>query len=231
MDIDKARILSDAAEILAEYGIAEAEAKAFVAELCSEVPDFASRFYIGSIRWIAEGQLDLENGSGLRKLRKILKFLMNCEAGDFYDGNFNGLSYSDLVAILKLDLDAEEYVTPPDSRYKVVRIPSHKHLLRFRQWTEDWCITASDIVFEHYAADGKNRLYLILRNDYKSVPKNPGISFPNDSYGDSIYCVIIDSKGAVESVTSRWNANGKESKDPELFLRNLLGEDWEKNFG
>lgn len=228
--MDKEQILADAVRMLVAYDAEESEAKSFVAELYSKVEDFASRFYSGCIRWIAERQLNIGCDSELQKLRKVLKFLINCEAGEYYDGDFNGLSYLELIAILKLEPDAEEYAAPQDSSYKVVRIPSHKHLLRFRQWTEDWCITASDIAFAAYSLDGKNSIYLIVREDYKSVPKSPGASFPNDSYGDSIYCVILDSKGMMESVTNRWNAIGTESENPTAFLCNLFGDDWRSRF-
>ena len=211
--MEKSQILANSIEILDSYGVEEADAKEFIEELCSIVPEFTDRFYVGVLRWIAEGQINVEDINELQKLRKILKFLITCETGEFYDGNFNGLSYTEAIATLKLNLDSTEYNTPKECQYKVVRIPSYQALQQYREWTDDWCITVSEIAFAGYSLQGENSICLLLRDDYQLVPKNPGDTFPYDTYGDSIYCVILDSKGNIDSITNRWNVDVEKRTD------------------
>lgn len=179
------------------------------------------RFRPGVSRWIAEGEINMEDDAELERVNLFLRYVGSTEAGEFYDSDFNGLSYSELVEFFKLDLAAKEYSTPEGARYVSVYVPSFEALQKYRRWTDDWCITLSEVAFEEYAEGGK-KYFLLLRDDYRVVPKKPSAHFPNDSYGESILCVIVDSDGNIDSVTNRWNAVGTESKQPEEYLLSLL---------
>lgn len=181
------------------------------------------RFRPGVSRWVAEGEVNMEDDAELERLNLFLRYIGSTEAGEFYDSDFNGLSYCELVEFFKLDLAAKEYSTPDGVRYTSVHVPSFEALQKYRRWTDDWCITLSEVAFEEYAEGGEKHFVLLLRDDFRSVPKKPSANFPNDSYGESILCVIVDSDGNIDSVTNRWNAVGNEADEPGQYLLELIG--------
>ncbi len=113
-------------------------------------------------------------------------------------------------------------------RYSSVEVSSFEELQKYRQWTDDWCITVSEIAFEGFSLGGTYRFFLLMRDDFRRVPKKPAATFPNDSYGESILCVILNSDGSIFSVTNRWNAESEVN--PEDYLKSLLGPEYRKIF-
>lgn len=184
------------------------------------------RFAQGILRWTAEKEIDIEDDVQAGRLNLFLKYINNTESGEFYDSDFNGLSYAEMIEIFHLNLSVSDYSTPDDVRYNSVHIPTFEALQEYRQWTDDWCITLSESAFEEYAEGGEKQYYLLLRDDFRAVPKKPSDRFPNDSYGESILCVIVDSDGSIASVTNRWNAIGREVEKPEEYLQSLIGESY-----
>lgn len=220
------KIFDTSVKYLTDLGADRQEAETFVKDLCDKVPAFYGKFCIGVLRWIMEEEIDVENDGELEKLNLFLMFISGTEAGDSYNGNFNGLPFKEVVKIFDMALDAPDYVTPKDARYTAVRVQDYDALMRFKNWTADWCITASELAFDGYSKGGENRFFLLLRDDYRDVPKKPCPGFPDDSYGTSIYCVIVNPDGSIDSVTNRWNTLSVADDDPEGFLRKLLGPDF-----
>lgn len=64
--------------------------------------------------------------------------------------------------------------------------------------------------FKSYVWLLETQIYLLMRDDYRDVPKKPSEGFPNDAYGESILCVIVNPDGSIDLVTNRWNAIGEE---------------------
>lgn len=171
-------------------------------------------------RWKKEREISFEDNAQQEKLRLVVKFLNNNEMADtFFDGNMNGLTFEEAVLMFKLQLDAKDYVTPANAKYTVVEISSYDEHQKYKSWTDDWCVSISEFAFEEYSKRGK--LILLLRNDYRKVPKKPGTTFPNDSYGNSIYCVIKKNDGNIESITNRWNIDACQANEINKFM-NLL---------
>ena len=221
-------IKTDSVRMLVEAGADAEEARQFVDELAEAVPEFTCKYYPGILRWVTDGDVNVEDDAELACLNLFLKFITKTEAGEFYDSDFNGLSYDDLVNMYHLNLYAEDYATPADAQYSSVEVSSFEELQKYRQWTDDWCITVSEIAFEGFSLGGTYRFFLLLRDDYRRVPKKPAGSFPSDSYGESILCVILNSDGSIFSVTNRWNAETEDN--PDDYLKKLLGPGYRKNF-
>lgn len=95
-------------------------------------------------------------------------------------------------------------------------------MLRFWRWTKDWCITASDVAFEQYTCAGEKSVYLLVRDDYRTVPKKPTENFPTDSYGLSICCLIVNADGSIDLMTNRWNAPDEDPLALERFFAALF---------
>ena len=43
--------------------------------------------------------------------------------------------------------------------YLHVLIPSFEALQKYKEWTDDWCITLSDIAFDEYSEGGRKEIY------------------------------------------------------------------------
>ena len=217
-------IIETSKKFLIASGVEETEATEFLNELCDAVPAFYGKFCIGVLRWIVDGEIDVESEEELKNLNTLLLVISGTEAGDFYDGNFNGESYVDVASTLDLDMDAPEYEIPAGVKYDIVHVPSFEALQQYRKWVGDWCITQSEMAFADYSLDGEYKYYVLFRSDYKDVPKKPGMAFPKDSYGSSIYGVIVRGDGSIESITNRWNAL-EDFGDMDEFLDGILGSE------
>ena len=218
--------LRTAVLLLIGAGADSREAEQYISDLALAVPEVACRYIPGILRWTTGGSINVESDEELNRLNLFLQYIKNTEAGECYNDDFNGLSFSELVEFFKLDLDADDYVTPVSVGYSVVEIKSYEELQRYREWTDDWCIAISEIAFADYSMDGENIIRLIVRDDFRNVPKKPSAGFPNDSYGNSILCVILGHDGGIDSLTNRWNAIGKECDNPGQYLEGLLGHDY-----
>ena len=203
-------IFEESLKLLLSAGADEEDARDYLHELITSVPEFVGKFYPGVLRWTTDGEINVEDDAELRQLNLFLKFIINTEAGEFYNSDFDSKSYAELVEFFHLDLTAEDYTVPEGAQYSHILIPSFEALQKFKEWTDDWCITLSDIAFDEYSEGGKKKIYLLMRDDYRDVPKKPSEGFPNDAYGESILCVIVNPDGSIDSVTNRWNAIGEE---------------------
>lgn len=213
------KIKKEMRETLLARGMKRTAATALIYKVCSEVPEIVGRFSDGAFQWIMDGEVDIDN---LSELNLFLKFLNNCETGEFFDKHFNNLSFAEMKEMFELELDAEDIPLPDNPVYKVVSVPTYESLQRFERWTKDWCITASDLAFEEYTCNGNKSVFLLVRSDYRNVPKKPMEKFPTDNYGPSICCLIVNSDGTIDSITNRWNAEDKDPKALEKYFARML---------
>ncbi len=119
--------------------------------------------------------------------------------------------------------------SPIHSDYKVIRINSYKEFEPYRRLGKEWCISDGEDIFNVYAEDGKNTLFLLKRKDAHKVKREIGEGFPKDDYGMSFIAVFVSDTGRILSTTSRWNA--LDEKDQLLTigeLKQLLGPDFSK---
>lgn len=173
-------------------------------------------------RWKSEGEISFKESLQQKNLSLVMKYLNNNEMADaFFDCNMNGLTFDEVVFMFKLQIDAKDYVTPANAKYTAVEISSYEELQKYKSWTDDWCISISEIAFDEYSKRGGTSIILLLRDDYIKVPKKPGPTFPNDSYGNSIYCVIKKDNGGIESITNRWNMDACPTNEINIYFNSL----------
>lgn len=124
------------------------------------------------------------------------------------------------------------YSPQTSQTYEVIKIKDYTDLLRYQQLAEDWCITYGEDIFNLYAKDGQNSLYILKRNDAETTPKQYGKGFPKDSYGLSFIAVYVDAEGEIINVTSRWNTIQEDDHFLTIEeLKKLLGNDFKKLYG
>ncbi len=119
--------------------------------------------------------------------------------------------------------------SPIHSDYNVIRINNYKEFEPYRRLGKEWCISDGEDIFNVYAEDGKNTLYLLKRKDVHKVKRMMGEHFPKDDFGMSFIAVFVSDSGKILSTTSRWNALVETDQLLSIDeLRQLLGPDFAK---
>lgn len=70
--------------------------------------------------------------------------------------------------------------SPIHSDYKVIRINSYKEFEPYRCLGKEWCISDGEDIFNVYAEDGKNTLFLLKRKDAHKGKREIGEGFPKE---------------------------------------------------
>lgn len=92
-----------AINLLKDFGLSEDKASSFIDYLNSSLPNLKGsvrKFYAGIVRWVLEGTLDIEDKTQVSRLNTLLRVLSNHPAFDFYDKDFNGASFQEVLDIL-----------------------------------------------------------------------------------------------------------------------------------
>jgi hypothetical protein len=111
--------------------------------------------------------------------------------------------------------------------YTVHRIRAFDELREYLGYTE-WCILYSEDAYEEYLEHGRNKLFILVREDMEHVDANPGVLSPRDDYGFSLMAVYVGPDGRLVNVTSRWNSAQEDGMfASEEELKGLLGEKFE----
>ena len=177
-----------------------------------------STFYPGILRWSRDGEIDLDTEKGVARVIALLKVICNSPAFDFYDGDFNGLSFESVKSSVNIDLDADEYHSDGPHRYRIERIASFVQARKYRKYAPEWCILESEVAYDGHSDYGKNRIEFYVRDDMEKIPAFPGKDFPHDDYGLSLIAVITEPDSEIVSVTPRWNCEDEKLLD---FLKNI----------
>ena len=175
-------------------------------------------FYPGLLRWSRDGEIDLDTEKGVARAIALLKVICNSPAFDFYDGDFNGLSFESVKSSVNIDLDADEYHSDGPHRYRIERIASFVQARKYRKYAPEWCILESEVAYDGHSDYGKNRIDFYIRDDMEKIPAFPGKDFPHDDYGLSLIAVITEPDSEIVSVTPRWNCEDEKLLD---FLKNI----------
>ena len=213
-----------AMKMLLQNGVDEESAKRLIDSAIERIPSIqnSARYIEGVVRWHCEGQVDLTDEHDLSRLDLFLRAFKGSLASTEYDRNFccdgKPATFDMLCKLCYLDIDStyEGVEELAGHDYKVVQIRSFEEREAYAGYAPLWCIFQDEASFRDYTADGENKLYLFLRDDYKAVPAKPGINTPRDAYGVSMICVIKNSDNQIVVVTSRWNTDG----EGERFLSN-----------
>ncbi|MBR1556946.1 MAG: hypothetical protein IJ647_04185 [Prevotella sp.] len=138
-----------------------------------------------------------------------------------------GLAADDTI-ITKMEM-MFAYSPKPLLTYEVIKIKDYADFMRFQNLADEWCITYGEDIFNLYAKNGQNALYVLKRNDAESIPKQYGDGFPKDSYGLSFIAVYVDAAREIINVTSRWNTIQEDDHFLSVDeLKQLLGGDFSK---
>ena len=245
VDLKKIKLILDGAEQRARHnavsslvsiGMPKAMAIKFVEHVIQSIPSLKdyNRVYIeGIIRWFIEGQLDLTDKKDLAKLDSFLRVFQGNFASEEYDRNFVSIddkipaSFDMLCELMTIDIDSDfkNYDELQGHDYKVVKIDNYKASLPYKKYAPLWCIFQSEEAFSTYSLQGEHSVYLLLRDDYKSVPAVPGTEHPVDAYGVSLMCVIKNnSSNKIVTVTSRWNSAEEEDRFlSDSQLKSIVG--------
>lgn len=221
--------------ILSASTLSEEEAKQFVDSLRHRIPALSGSAYPfieGIVRWYVEGQVDLSTDEGCSKVDSFLRAFRSSPLSIEYSRNFEldgrRADFKTLCEICGLDIEStfEGIDDLKGHEYKVVKIESFEDLSKYARYTKLWCISNGEDAFNSYTINGVNKMFLCLRDDYKTVPAKPGKYHPRDAYGASIICVILNTEGQIVTVTSRWNSDGEQDRFlSDMELEELIGED------
>ena len=85
--------------------------------------------------------------------------------------------------------------------YKVELVDTDEKARKYGKYTE-WCITTGS--FNNYASD-TSPFYVFLREGYENEEMIKGHNHPLDSYGLSMFAILIDEDGEWKQGTTRWN--------------------------
>ena len=158
---------------------------------------------------------------------------------DFSDDDqgrdFNGMTFDELEAkygkyVEELKRKEREEAKSSLSKfkknkdYRIVGIDSFEEAQKFSDYVT-WCVTQEQHYFDYYTADGESKFYFVIRNDFKTVPKE------DPSYATSMLAILINPDGSMDSnsgCTSRLN-NGGRFMNPKQ-VQDLLGVDFYKTF-
>ena len=174
----------------------------------------AGKFILGVTRMFLDG--DIKDGQTINRLNSSIK-LLSTDHYDEYDRNLNGLKANDVIERFatslqaNIDNDRQELANQTynnTSEYQIVPIDSYEEASAFSPYVS-WCVTKSPHAFNNYTNDGVGQFYFCLKHGWKTMQEEVGDGTPLDEYGLSMIAVCVDSDGALQSCTCRWNhANG-----------------------
>lgn len=204
-----------AQSLLLDKGFSETEADELISYLYQHIPalkDKMRRFISGIVRWMLEGEFDPSEPNDLIKVNRLLTALRNSPAIDAYSNDFifdisgKPQSLDEVIGIVDVDVSSDEDVSDfSNHNYKVIRLHNYNEALKYKD-VADWCIFNSEEAFNDHLFNGTAKFYLILRDDYKSVPRVPSDNSPLDNYGVSVIGVVMGPDSEPISITSRWNS-------------------------
>ena len=176
--------------------------------------DIASKFILGITRMVLDDDIDSHEVS---EMNKVLKYIANDHLND-YDRNLNGESAETLIdrfADMSGGELEEERAKLEDltfgernHRYKIYPINTPKEATKFAPYC-DWCVTGSESAYDSYTSDGWGRFYFCIRDDFKTLKREPGNGCPLDDYGLSMIAVSLEPDGVCNTITCRWNHDHK----------------------
>lgn len=115
-------------------------------------------------------------------------------------------------------------------KYQVKKIGKFEELWAYSKYTE-WCLIFTEIAYEFYTDEGRNSLYVLIRDDMELLTKKKEADYPCDEYGLSLLAVIGGPDGKLISVTSRWNSLEEDDHlINEQQLKELLGDKFSELF-
>ena len=222
--------------IMQQLGYSESDAMKFIGQLKVKIPSVRlqqEKFLLGVARLFIDGELSVNDDFKCTNFNQTLKLIASDAHVNEYDNNLNGMSADDLInrfadarvgelSKRKELMGGKHY--HQNREYTIVPINSFDEAAKYSQYTE-WCITSSEIMFNHYTTNGAGRFYFCLQNGFENVPEKVGPNAPLDAYGLSMIAVSVTMEGEPNSITCRWNHDngGSDNVMDDEQLSDLLG--------
>ena len=112
----------------------------------------------------------------------------------------------------------------PKPHYTVKRLDTFEEAHKYHPYTQNICYLGDEETWNDYTEDGKNAVYVLLRDGWKNIPAKYGEDTPYDDYGESMVFVIIRPDSKVAYSNTRWNheTEGKGPRDvDQSFTENM----------
>ena len=95
----------------------------------------------------------------------------------------------------------------PKPHYTVKRLDTFEEANEYYPYTQDICYLRGEETWNDYTSNGKNAVYVLLRDGWEDIPAEHGEDTPYDDYGESMVFVIIRPDSKVAYTNTRWNHN------------------------
>lgn len=160
----------------------------------------------------------------LNRLKKIVRYIKNNFRKEGFpialsEINIDTTTFNDLNSIFGKYIDDEmssdnqnannfKDETNRNHRYKVLSNIDYNTAHSYEKYTcskSPMCFTEDKGTWDQYTNGDDYAVYLLLRDDWKTVEEVHGENTPYDDYGYSMIFVIIDEEGNISSSNTRWN--------------------------
>ena len=200
---------------------------------------------------------------GLQNLHRIVLMLLKDTSSEEYNWFINkgtALQYREVYKYFKQKLDDQDKADADsannatglvrNTHYRVIPINSMREAKPWGKYTghgQDGrpdspltgklCYTDDSKIWRHFTVGNTRQCFLLLRDDWKEVPREKTEGYPKDSWGLSMVWVFIDkSTGILGNSNVRWNhGDGTFSSVDNMFtaseISKLLGMTFKQAFG
>lgn len=175
----------------------------------------------GIVRWVAEGEMTLEELLPDGRINTLLSYLLYMPVGDDFDSDFNGLSYDGVVDRTGQEFSHNKRKSKSHTDYTIYAIRSYEEAKAFRELCPEWCITVSEQAWRGYTEGMGSRFYFAVRADAADTFQVVRSSFPRDDYGLSVLAIQVDDHDRVIEITDRWNSSCDNWRP--FFIKHLIG--------
>ena len=157
-----------------------------------------------------------DNGEEINMLRRIVNLLKK-DANLFNEVKANpNITFGQLAERFKetfaqedaADAEAANSVQNTNSEYTIKEVPDFQTAKYYgdRSCSESkLCYTQSEGTWNQYTNNGKNRVYVCLRNGWENIPEETTEGNPYDEYGTSMIFVFVNPMGNLVTSNCRWN--------------------------
>lgn len=240
----ESKSISQAKKLLMNrLGYSDAQADEFIRiKLRNDLPVLRSpqggKFILGVTRMFLDHEiLDADT---ITQLNSTLKLISSDAHINEYDRNLNGMHAGDLISRFEtargelVNQDREslsQSVYERNNDYKIISINSFEEAQQYGQYTS-WCVTHYQNMFDSYTSDGINQFYFCLKNGFENLQPQQGENCPLDEYGLSMIAVSVDSDGALNTCTCRWNHDngGNDSIMDTKEISQVIGQNFYEVF-
>ena len=211
-------------------------------------------------------QRENADSDGLQNLRRIISMILKDTSSEEYnwfvskgaDKNYD-LTYREVYSYFKQKLEDQDKADADsannatglvrNTHYKIIPINSMEEAEPWGDYTGDGkagpnlplsgklCFTYNKVMWNQFTDRNTRQCFLLLRDDWKEVPREKTEGYPKDSWGLSMVWIFVDKlSGVLCNSNVRWNhGDGTFSGVDNIFtaseISKLLGMSFKQAFG